>query len=261
MPSLSIANGGGPYEGRFSAWAPGEPNNWNASLCQVENSPTLGEDCAIINKYSPNSAPSDNAFFQKQWNDLPCSYGAGTNDTIAGYIVEYGNKTTGGDFTNVDGVDSTMNVAVPAAKPTFLDTLFKTIFGPRRAKVAVPKKKTRAQQRAAAKKPAKQTRLRYELVFQNGGRFSFYLTNQKTNKLIPIAAGSSIAGRKLTRDYSVPVIRNIKPNQTVRVNLDANTRKLAKGALLNVILQERQADGTFKLFRQDAPQPALVAIK
>ncbi|MDA3005287.1 MAG: lectin-like protein, partial [Actinomycetota bacterium] len=59
----NIANGGGPYEGRFSAWAPGEPNNWNASLCQVENSPTLGEDCAIINKYSPNSAPSDNAFF------------------------------------------------------------------------------------------------------------------------------------------------------------------------------------------------------
>ena len=57
----NVANGGAPVDGRFSSWASGEPNNWNASLCQVENSPTLGEDCAIINKYSPTSAPPNKA--------------------------------------------------------------------------------------------------------------------------------------------------------------------------------------------------------
>ena len=35
----------------------------------------------------------------------------------------------------------------------------------------------------------------------------------------------------------------------------------AKGATLNVILQEKLPDGTFKLYRQDAPDPPLVAVK
>lgn len=253
--------GGAAYEGRFSAWAPGEPNNWGSGNVACPPSPQVAENCAIVNKFSPTSAPPDNAFFQRLWNDLPCGYGAGANDFVAGYVAEYGNKAVGGDFTNIDIRDSVMNVSVPANKPTFLDTLFKTVFGPKKSKVPVPKKKTKAQQAKAAKKAAKQTRLKYDLIFVNGGRFSFYLTNQTTNKLIPIAAGSSIAGRKLTKDYSVPVIRDIKPNQTVKVTLDANTRRLAKGALLNVILQERQPDGTFKLFRQDAPDPPLVAVK
>lgn len=154
-----------------------------------------------------------------------------------------------------------MSVAVPANKPTFLDTLVKTVSGPRKAKVPVPREKTTAQQAAAATKARQQTRLRYDLVFVSGGRLSFYLTDTRTNTLIPIAAGSSIAGRKLTEDCSVPVIRDIRPAQTAKVTLDADTKKLAKDALLNVILQQRKPDGSFKLFRQDAPDPRLVAIK
>ena len=83
--------------------------------------------------------------------------------------------------------------------------------------------------------------------------------------LIPLAAGfnegSIIAGRRLTRPMSVPVIRDIKPGKTVKVVLDAATKKVAKGALLNVILQQKLPDGTFKLYRQDAPDPPLVAVK
>lgn len=241
------ATAGGVAVG-YANWNPdGEPNDYNNG--------NPGEDCTVTN-WTASYVPVQ--YRVGYWNDLPCATGQAAPE---GYVVEFGNKTTGGDFANVDIVDSTMNVSVPAAKPTFLDTLFRTIFGPRKSKVPAPKKVSKAAQAKAAKKAAQQTRLKYDLVFQNGGRFSFYLTNQKTNKLIPIAAGSSIAGRKLTKDYSVPVIRDIKANQTVKVTLDASTKKLAKGALLNVILQEKQADGSFKLYRQDAPDPPLVAIK
>ena len=126
----NTANGGGPFESRFSAWASGEPNNWNASLCQNENSPTLGEDCAIINKYSPTSAPPNNAFFQGQWNDLPCSYGAGNNDIVAGYILEFGNKAVGGDYSGVDIISSTFQARpyVPKLKANFFSKVFNLLF-------------------------------------------------------------------------------------------------------------------------------------
>ena len=135
------ANGGAAFQGRFSAWASGEPNNWNASLCQSENSATLGEDCAIINKYSPTSAPPNNAFFQGQWNDLPCSYGSGTNDFVAGYIIEYGNKAVGGDFSGVDIISSSFKARpyVKAVKPNFFSKVFNLLFSSKFRK-PLPKK-------------------------------------------------------------------------------------------------------------------------
>jgi hypothetical protein len=135
------ANGGAAFQGRFSAWASGEPNNWNASLCQSENSATLGEDCAIINKYSPTSDPPNNAFFQGQWNDLPCSYGSGTNDFVAGYIIEYGNKAVGGDFSGVDIISSSFKARpyVKAVKPNFFSKVFNLLFSSKFRK-PLPKK-------------------------------------------------------------------------------------------------------------------------
>lgn len=135
------ANGGAAFQGRFSQWAPGEPNNWNASLCQNENSATLGEDCAIINKYSPTSTPPDNAFFQGLWNDLPCTYGAAGNDIVSGYIVEFGNKAVGGDYSGVDIVSSSFKARpyVKAVKPNFFSKVFNLLFTSKKRK-NLPKK-------------------------------------------------------------------------------------------------------------------------
>lgn len=259
----NAANGGGAFEGRFSAWAPGEPNNWNSSLCQVENSPTLGEDCAIINKYSPTSAPPDNAFFQKLWNDLPCSYGAGTSDIVAGYVAEFGNKTTGGDFSGVDFVNSTMTVAVPAAKPTFLDTLF-NLFGfnkktlKKGAKVVVKKPKTKTAPAKVVTCPAtfRKVRFSYTLLFTEAGRYSFYFTNSK-GKRLPMECGTKIKTRVITDSISAPVIQSVKDNEkpVIVAYLKASTALTGDVdyPLLNVILKRK--DGT--LVRQDQPNPPL----
>ena len=254
----NTANGGGPYEGRFSAWAPGEPNNWNASLCQVENSPTLGEDCAIINKYSPTSTPPDNAFFQKQWNDLPCSYGSGASDIVKGYVAEFGNKSEGGDYSGVDFVTSTLPVAVPESKPTFLDTLF-NLFGFKKtnlkkgAKIFAKPKKTAPKELCPA--GPKKTRLSYTLVMGEAGRYSFYFTNAK-GKRIPIECGSSVQKRVITTAISAPVIQSLKVNERPSIVAYLNSSAFGKTSdypLLNVIL--RRPDGTLE--RQDQPNPPL----
>lgn len=247
------ANGGAAYEGRFSAWAPGEPNNWNSSLCQVENSPTLGEDCAIINKYSPSSAPPDNAFFQKLWNDLPCS-----SSNVAGYLVEFGNKATGGDYTNVDFATSTLNVAVPAAKPTFLDTLFNLIGFNKKTlkkgfKFTVKKPKAKPQTITCPK--VKRLRFSYTLLFTEAGRYSFYFTNSK-GKRVPMECGTKIKDRVITGPISAPVIQSVKDNEkpVITAYLDvAALKDTADYPLLNVILKRK--DGT--LVRQDQPNPPL----
>jgi len=255
------SSGGAAYEGRFSAWAPGEPNNWNSSLCQVENSPTLGEDCAIINKYSPTSAPPDNAFFQKLWNDLPCSYGTGANDIIAGYVVEFGNKSTGGDYTNVDFVTSTMSVAVPAAKPTFLDTLFNLIGFNKKTlkksfKITVKKPKTKTAPAQTITCPqVKRLRFSYTLLFTEAGRYSFYFTNSK-GKRVPMECGTKIKDRVISAPISAPVIQSVKDNEkpVITAFLDvAALKDKADYPLLNVILKRK--DGT--LVRQDQPNPPL----
>ena len=254
----NVANGGAPYEGRFSNWAPGEPNNWNASLCQVENSPTLGEDCAIINKYSPTSPPPDNAFFDKQWNDLPCSYGAGNSEIVKGYVAEYGNKTDGGDFTSVDFVSSSVSVAVPAAKPTFLDTLF-NLLGFKKTSLKKGAK-VFTKKPAAAKKelcPAgpKKTRFSYTLVMGEAGRYSFYFTDAK-GKRIPMQCGTVVNKRVLTEPISAPVIQAVKVNERPVITAYINSSSVGKTSdypLLNVIL--RRTDGTLE--RQDQPNPPL----
>ncbi len=242
----------------YANWSTGEPNNYISSTNKCGGTAyqplaAEGEDCMVTN-WTDNS-PAEKVGY---WNDVPCGNNAYTAWLTRGYVAEYGNQSVGGSFSNVDIVSSVLNVPVPATQPTWLDTLFQTLSGPKKTAVKLTKAQQRAQAKAAKKK-AKQTRMAYDLVFKNGGRFSFYLTNPQ-NKVIPISEGSSIAGRKLTKPMSVPVIRDIKAGATVKVTLIGATKKMAKGALLNVILQEKLPDGTFKLYRQDAPDPPLVKV-
>lgn len=253
----NVANGGGPYEGRFSAWAPDEPNNWgsNAGPCLQVSTPP--EDCAIINKFIafPNAG---HGFFQKQWNDLPCSYGAGTLDYVKGYVAEFGNKPEGGDYTGVDFVTSTLPVAVPESKPTFLDTLFNLV-GFKKTnlkkgfKIFAKPKKTAPKELCPA--GPKKTRLSYTLVMGEAGRYSFYFTNAK-GKRIPIECGSSVQKRVITTAISAPVIQSLKVNERPSIVAYLNSSAFGKTSdypLLNVIL--RRTDGTLE--RQDQPNPPL----
>ena len=258
----NVANGGAPVDGRFSSWASGEPNNWNASLCQVENSPTLGEDCAIINKYSPTSAPPNNAFFEKQWNDLPCGYGAGGADIVSGYVAEFGNLAEGGNYTNVDIVNSSMAVAVPAARPTFLDRLF-NLFGFKktslaknfRIKVRKPKTKKAPAKTITCPTTSRKTRFSYTLSFTEAGRYSFYFTSPN-GKRIPMECGTKIKTRVITQPISAPVIQSVKDNERPVITAYLKTSSVGSTMdypLLNVIL--KRPDGT--LVRQEQPNPPL----
>ena len=209
------ANGGGPFEGRFSAWAPTEPNNWNTSLCQVENSPTLGEDCAIINKYSPNSAPPDNAFFQGLWNDLPCDYGKNSTDNISGYLVEFGNKAVGGDYTGVDITSSTFKARpyVPKLKPNFFDKVFNLLFTSKKRK-NLPKKPN---------KPATFT-FKTKVQMVNPGTYVISIKRKDGEgvpyMLLPGSAAQASGGKKVTLGstrWSIEVTTT-KANQRVTID-------------------------------------------
>jgi hypothetical protein len=230
------ASGGVSVEGRYSAWAPGEPNNWNASRCQVENSPTLGEDCAIINKYSPTSLPPDNAFFQGLWNDLPCSYGAGASHIIAGYVIEYGNKSVGGDYSGVDTLTSTFKARpyAPKVKANFFSNVFKLLFTSKKRK-NLPKKPN---------KPATFT-FKTKVKLVNPGTYIITI-KRKDGKGVPYvllsgtkaqAAGAKAVTLQSSR-WSIEV-RTTKANQTVTLDPVLKTMDWVKpsGTKLSVQLK------------------------
>lgn len=238
----NVANGGGPFEGRFSAWAPSEPNNWNASLCEAENSATLGEDCAIINKYSPTSTPPDNAFFQGQWNDLPCSYGTATNHIVSGYIAEFGNKATGGDYSGVDIVTSTLkarpNTNPKVVKPNFFQKVFSLLFTSKKAKL-LPKKPKRPATFTFTTKLRVQTAGTYIVTIKRpngqGSPFQFQPDSSYT------------VSKKVTYKTSTwkMIITTKKDNQIVTVNPVLKTQNWIKPK-------------DTKLFWQLKPQPAAI---
>lgn len=244
---------GGAVNGAFSAWAPGEPNDW------TDNDFPLGEDCAVINKYVAGSGNTPTVFSQELWDDLPCRC---TN--VAGYLAEFGNKSTGGDYANVDFGTSTMSVAVPAAKPTFLDRLFnlvgfkKTVL-PKGFKIKIFKPKTKKAPASVQTCPGGigrgKTRFSYTLLFTEAGRYSFYFTTS-TGKRIPMQCGTKIKTRMITEPISAPVIQSVKDNERPVITAYLKTSEVGgvmDYPLLNVIL--KRTDGT--LIRQDQPNPPL----
>lgn len=223
----NTANGGGAFEGRYSAWAPGEPNNWGSGSVACPTAPTTPENCAIINKFSPTSAPPDNAFFQGLWNDLPCSYGAGTNDIIAGYIIEYGNKPVGGDYSGVDNLTATFKARPYAPKVTanFFSKVFSLVFTSKKRK-NLPKKPN---------KPATFT-FKTKVKMVNPGTYVISI-KRKDGKGVPylLLSGSKAqaAGRKAvtlgSSRWSIEVTTT-KANQTVTVDPVLKTMDWVKPA-------------------------------
>lgn len=256
----NVANGGGPFEGRYSSWADGEPNNWGSGNNPCPANPVTPENCAVTNKFIP-AGLSGAGFFPGKWNDISCGSDTIQGQSISGYIAEYGNKPAGGDFSGVDFVNSNMTVAVPATKPTFLDTLFNLIGFNKKTlsksfKLTVKKPKTKKAPAKTITCPrVKRLRFSYTLLFTEAGRYSFYFTNSK-GKRIPMECGTKIKDRVITGPISAPVIQSVKDNEkpVITAYLDvAAARDAADYPLLNVILKRK--DGT--LVRQDQPNPPL----
>jgi hypothetical protein len=111
-----IAVDGSAYQGGFAKWATGEPNNYVSSTNKCGGtaynpSVTGGEDCVVTNWDVTGVLPSERRGF---WNDIPCSTVANWDGTpIGGYVVEFGNKPVGGDFTGVFNSSTSMRVALP----------------------------------------------------------------------------------------------------------------------------------------------------
>lgn len=246
---LSAARGG--VAKGYANWNPdGEPNDYNNG--------NPGEDCMVTN-WTASYVPVQ--YRIGYWNDLPCS---SAQSGTEGYVVEFGNKPAGGDFSGVDFVNSTMSVAVPAAKPTFLDTLF-NLFGfnkktlKKGVKVVAKKPKTKTAPAKVVTCPAtfRKVRFSYTLLFTEAGRYSFYFTNSK-GKRLPMECGTRIKTRVITAPISAPVIQSVKDNEKPVIVAYLKASTALEGdpdyPLLNVILKRK--DGT--LVRQDQPNPPLL---
>lgn len=244
----------------YASWSKGEPNNFigQSDKCGAGAQTATGEDCLVTN-WTDNS-PSEQAGF---WNDVPCGNDAYTSKLVGGYVVEYGNKPAAGDFSGVDFVNSTMTVAVPATKPTFLDTLFnlfafnkKTLKKGAKVKVVKPKTKTKPAQVVTCPATFRKVRFSYTLVFTEPGRYSFYFTNSK-GKRIPMECGTKIKTRVITEAISAPVIQSVKNGERPVIVAYLKASAALQGdvdyPLLNVIL--KRPDGT--LIRQEQPNPPL----
>lgn len=239
----------------YASWSTGEPNNYISSTdkCGAGAQTGAGEDCTVTN-WTDNSAAEQSGY----WNDVPCGNNAYTARRVRGYVAEFGNKPAGGDFAGVDFVTSTMTVAVPATKPTFLDTLFNLIGFNKKTlkkgfKFTVKKPKAKPQTITCPK--VKRLRFSYTLLFTEAGRYSFYFTNSK-GKRVPMECGTKIKDRVITGPISAPVIQSVKDNEkpVITAYLDvAALKDTADYPLLNVILKRK--DGT--LVRQDQPNPPL----
>ncbi len=81
--------------GDYYDWNPGEPNNDNYT------GPGTGEHYVEINYLGEGN-----------WNDIP------NVTTIAGYVVEFGNDVTGGDFTGSYSASSNVTLAAVPGPPT-----------------------------------------------------------------------------------------------------------------------------------------------
>ena len=144
----------------YANWASGEPNNYSPA-----------ENCAVINKKSPN----DPVLLTGFWNDLPCTYGQTASDNIEGYVIEFGNKAVGGDYAGVDIASSTFKARpyAPKLKANFFSKVFNLLFSSK-FRTSLPKKPN---------KPASFT-FTTKMQFKNPGTYILSI-KRKNGKGVP----------------------------------------------------------------------------
>jgi hypothetical protein len=139
--------------GAFASWNTNdsEPNNtidWDRNnYCggaSYDVTVGAGEDCMVTNWNRP-WIPVD--FRVGYWNDLACDSPT-DSAAVQGYLLEFGNKPIGGDFTGVEMKTTTISLEAPdpvAIAPNFFQkaaTFLNKFFAPKKVK-----------ETAAAKKP------------------------------------------------------------------------------------------------------------
>lgn len=221
---------GSPVEGRYSSWGTGEPNNYNNGGAY-----DTGENCAVINKL--NIGANISTLVPGLWNDLPCNIGAvGTPNTIEGYIVEFGNKPVGGDFTGVDIASSTFKARpyVPKVTPNFFDKVFNLLFTSKKRK-NLPKKPN---------KPATFT-FTTKMLMVNPGTYVVSVKRKDGEgvpyMLLPGSAAQATGGKKVTLGstrWSIEVTTT-KANQRVTIDPVLKTQDWLKpsGTKISVTLK------------------------
>lgn len=212
---------GAAFEGGFAKWATGEPNNdidWvNKNYCGGVNydpaSAQLGEDCVVTNWAVTGTPVAERV---GHWNDLPCSLVQAWDRTpIGGYLVEFGDKPVGGNFTNIDLVSNTLVPFPPSPKAiapnfykkagTFLDKVAAKLFKP---SALLKKQKP---------KVSKFVTLNMKVKLAEAGMYS--LTVKRVNgKGIPFAM-------QIGTTYKVQGGKKSKPTNIERWNLVISTQK------------------------------------
>lgn len=268
--TTATTNTGSAPTGGFGQWAPGEPNNWisNNNKCggtAYDATVAAGEDCAVTN-WSESGAGYESGY----WNDVPCdvSNSPYTAVRLQGYLIEYGTATD--STTYGSGVDSgsyviygtTVKQIPPTPKKNVLTsigeaatklwkklTLKKPKPNPWDTAVKV-KGGSRIVKSQECGGPSVEITLTMNIpasVRPNMDRLSFYFLNTY-NKVQPLGLCSVIAGRKLSRPMSVPVIRPTKSGEKLTIKALISPQN-GKDVSFNVIVQEMLPDKTFKLYR------------
>ena len=227
--------------GAFARWntPDKEPNNYlaNGDTCeqagQAGKQATAGEDCMVTNWKRSWIKPE---YWVGYWNDLPCD-SPNDSEAVQGYVVEYGNKSVGGDFVNIDIVSNTLIPVVPAPKqiaPNFFKKAATFLGGALKPKPF----KAPAFLQKLKPKVSKFVKVDMKMKFAEAGTYSVSIKRQE-GKGIPFAmqAGTTykIQGGKLSKPTAGErwnlIIVTQKDNQTVTVS----------PILVRAMLEERKA--------------------
>jgi hypothetical protein len=233
----------------YHAFSAGEPNNYFDQNTKCGTT-AITEGCLLTNNKETSKLG--------EWNDFPCDL-AGNYPKSEGYVIEYGNKAVGGAFVGVYTLSSKLTRAVPAAKPTFLQTIARQI-GKFQNKVNSATKIVKNKKTINFKSITSS----FKLKVIEKGNYEIYV---KVRTKMP--SGYLISGVTL-RDGStvngVPIKQNrftIKKN-SLTTNFKLNLRSGKSGVGTPVIYLykvTKNPDGTTSVKRQDIPSNWKIALK
>ena len=239
-PSTSTRTG---TSATYHAFTDGEPNNWasNSDMC---NTTTLTESCLLTNNVRATKLG--------EWNDMPCN-----NGNSQGYVIEYGDKTIGGDFKGVVTSSSKLTRAVPPAKPALVQSLARQI-GKFKTSVLSFGKKKRAKSEVKLQVLEKGDYL--IRVLNCGTKFSWKCSGLR------LRDGSAINGQKLNlnpRDTSALGSFTLKKDaRSVTFTLVTYSGKTYVDKPVVVLYRViKNTDGTKFYLRQDIPSNWRLALK
>lgn len=235
--------------GAFARWntPDKEPNNYQAAgdTCeqagQAGKQAGVGEDCMVTNWSRPWIAA---AYRIGYWNDLGCD-SATDSAAVQGYVVEYGEKSVGGQFTGVAVASATLMPTKPAAKaiaPNFFRKVASFFKAPAK-RIFLPKKPNQP----------KTFTVKYTVQIAEPGIYIFAVKSKTANKgyklyrETKLTVKGSANVRKVQQNYAYFMqVVVTKKNQKITFEpiLDARMTKKKDVALVVRSVSELRASAT-----------------